>query len=157
MRLLPRRTDCGVCSNCCYFWGCRSLQPSSALSTATLSLAQSSCLSLASFQKARTKCICYLKHQEAQQWSISTDGITGSAHSMCETEILSQLLEEVIASVQRFFFPSCWSECRNTKEEETSHNAEWDDTVTESRRSSLQPPHLCRRRTRFRRTRVQTK
>ena len=34
----------------------------------------------------------------------STDGITGSARNMCETEILSQLLEEVIASVQRFFF-----------------------------------------------------
>lgn len=35
----------------------------------------------------------------------STDGITGSARNMCETEILSQLLEEVIASVQRFFSP----------------------------------------------------
>lgn len=86
MHLLTWRRDCGVYSNCCYFWGSRSLQPLSASSTATLSLAQTAGLALASFQEARTKCMCYLKPQQAQQRSASKDGITGSAHSSRETQ-----------------------------------------------------------------------
>ena len=60
--------------------------------------------------EARTKCTCYLKHQEARQRSASTDGIAGSARNTCETEILSRLLGEVVASAPSclvfFFLPS---------------------------------------------------
>lgn len=60
--------------------------------------------------EARTKCTGYLKHREARQRSASTDGIAESARKTWATEILSQLLGEVVAAAPSrvffFFLPS---------------------------------------------------
>lgn len=68
--------------------------------TAALSPVQSSCF----VPEATAKGSCCVARREAQPRSARVDAVAGSAGNTSATEILSQLLEEEIASAQRLFF-----------------------------------------------------